>query len=92
MTVQLSYQVQYFAAIIALECGWELSKISIKFELWQKTICEIDGLMQERCNSSANALELHLSCTKLSEWPLYDEYIYKHYSKTNDDVSVIPLI
>ena len=26
----------------------------------------IDGLVQERCNSSANALELHLSCTNLS--------------------------
>ena len=28
----------------------------------------IDGLMQERCNSIANALELHLSCTNPSTW------------------------
>ena len=28
--------------------------------------CHIDGLMQERRNSIANALELHLSCTNLS--------------------------
>ena len=25
--------------------------------------CHIDGLVQERCNSTANALELHFSCT-----------------------------
>ena len=29
-------------------------------------ISYIDGLMQERCNSIANALELHLSCTNPS--------------------------
>ena len=29
---------------------------------------EIDGLMQERCNSSALAMELSLSCTKPSKW------------------------
>ena len=34
----------------------------------------IDGLVQERCNSIANTLELHLSCTK----PSYD--IMKCYS------------
>ena len=28
----------------------------------------IDGLMQERCNSIANALELRLSCTNPSAW------------------------
>ena len=29
---------------------------------------EIDGLSQKRCNSIANALELHLSCTNPSKW------------------------
>ena len=28
---------------------------------------QIDGLMQERCNSIANALELHLSCINPSK-------------------------
>ena len=39
--------------------------------LYIQLIDYIDGLEQERCNSIANALELHLSCTNLS--------IYKHY-------------
>ena len=30
----------------------------------------IDGLLQERCNSIANTLELHLSCTNSLIWPL----------------------
>ena len=34
-----------------------------------------DGLMQERCNSSANALELHLSCTK--HWYQHGQYLTK---------------
>ena len=29
---------------------------------------QIDGLVQERRNSIANALELRLSCTKPSKW------------------------
>ena len=37
-------------------CGWNCSS-------WK-----IDGLMQERRNSIANALELHLSCTKPSRY------------------------
>ena len=36
----------------------------------------LDGLMQERCDSSASAMELHLSCIKpwiwvLSHMPLF---------------------
>ena len=31
---------------------------------------DIDGLMQERCNSIANTLELHLSCTNPLIWGL----------------------
>ena len=30
---------------------------------WYKYQVHIDGLVQERCNSIANALELRLSCT-----------------------------
>ena len=42
--------------------------------LW-KDVCEnyilkIDGLVQERCNSIAKALELHLSCTNPLKWPI----------------------
>ena len=36
--------------------------------------------MQERRNSTANALELHLSCTKLS---MYDECVSLRYKETN---------
>ena len=32
----------------------------------------IDGFMQERCNSIANALELRLSCTNPSKNNMYD--------------------
>ena len=32
------------------------------------TMCYIDGLMLERCNSIADALELHLSCTNSLIW------------------------
>ena len=35
---------------------------SCSYTMWQ----DIDGLVQERCNSSALALELHLSCTNPS--------------------------
>ena len=43
-------------------------------------LLDIDGFMQERLNSIANALELHLSCTNPSicaekEWQLYVPYI-----------------
>ena len=36
--------------------------------MWQGHMTLIDGLMQERCTSIANALELHLSCTHPSRW------------------------
>ena len=32
---------------------------------------DIDGAVQERCNSSANALELHLSCSNPLIWSVY---------------------
>ena len=41
---------------------WGLSGIP----RWEKNI--FDGLVQERRNSIANVLELHLSCTNLSYW------------------------
>ena len=43
---------------------------------------QIYGLMQERCNSIANALELHLSCTNPSKckfWQI-DKGTYRSYS------------
>ena len=41
--------------------------------LWPSTkLGHVDGSMQERCNSIANALELHLSCTNPSVWGLND--------------------
>ena len=43
----------------------------------QHVICTgyIDGLVQERCNSSTLAMELHLSCTSLLIWWWNDWYI-----------------
>ena len=47
----------------------------------------INGLMKERCNSIANALELHLSCTNPSIWCINGDYIKGNklstYSKIN---------
>ena len=36
--------------------------------LYEVDLYHIDGLVQERCNSIANTLELHLSCTKTLIW------------------------
>ena len=36
--------------------------------IWHYTLLFIIGLVQERCNSIANALELRLSCTKSLIW------------------------
>ena len=48
---------------------------SVRFNLTKilrKSTCHhIDGLMQERHNTIADALELHLSCTKPSIWGLF---------------------
>ena len=35
----------------------------------------IDGLMQERCNSSALAMELHPSCSNPSIWRYSERHI-----------------
>ena len=45
----------------------------------EKHISYIDGLVQERRNSIANALELRLSCTNPSMrlWLLVDEVYFK---------------
>ena len=42
----------------------------------------MDGLVQERCNSIANALELRLSCTNPSK--LYREQLRISDSATNE--------
>ena len=45
-------------------------RLGMKMTKWFEMglILQIDGLVQERRNSIANALELRLSCTKPSKW------------------------
>ena len=43
--------------------GWCIQSIPFQWH-------HIDGLVQERCNSSALAMELHLSCINPSTWAL----------------------
>ena len=47
----------------------------IEFSLYKGTAHthKIDGLVLGRCNSSASAMELHLSCINPSKWDLYKE-------------------
>ena len=42
--------------------------IKSTLQSYKEQLQYFDGLMQERCNSIANALELHLSCTNPSIW------------------------
>ena len=63
---------------LLVETRWELIKqipsVPLLFQisaLWKYWLCieyhiQIDGLVQERCNSIAKVLELHLSCIYLS--------------------------
>ena len=44
-----------------------MAHICITWSQWVNHF-NMDGLVQERCNSIANALELHLSCTNPSIW------------------------
>ena len=45
----------------------DLSAVELPYNMiYYNRILHIDGLVQERCSSIANALELHLSCTKPS--------------------------
>ena len=46
----------------------------------------IDGLVQERCNSIAKVLELRLSCTNLSIWC----HIYHHYDNVEPRTDIEP--
>ena len=54
--------------------------LSVAFEIWYELplghVQYIDGLVQERRNSSANALELHLSCTNPSTLWLAPQSIF----------------
>ena len=43
--------------------SWDISDMFNRDAIWH-----IDGLVQERCNSSALAIELRLSCTNPSIW------------------------
>ena len=51
--------------LITSKVFWHSSKGKWQ-EILKISILDIDGLVQERCNSIANALELHLSCTNPS--------------------------
>ena len=44
---------------------------------------DINGLVQERRNSIANALELRLSCTKPSIRLIFSKKIHSRYSHTS---------
>ena len=44
---------------------WQLTSGIFQASLFNP---QIDGLVQERCNSIANTLDLHLSCTNPSKW------------------------
>ena len=50
---------------------------------------EIDGLGQKRCNSIANALELHLSCTNPSKWYRLHFTLCMYYSNSIAPYQVI---
>ena len=42
------------------------SSLNAAYSVWLGIMVHIDGLVQERCNSIANAPELRLSCANLS--------------------------
>ena len=51
--------------ILGIQCGWiSLVIVHFIYNITLRQWAHIDGLVQERCNSIANALELRLSCTK----------------------------
>ena len=56
--------------ITGYEIAYEI--LVLAFSVWFHKefhmVCHIDGLVQERRNSIANALELRLSCTNPSIW------------------------
>ena len=52
--------------VVLLVCYVHFQIFSTPFQL--QALTEIDGLVQERCNSSALAMKLCFSCTKLSNW------------------------
>ena len=54
-----------FSLVLAWTCSWKKNWVA------SGLICHnthIDGLVQERCNSSVLAMELHRSCAKPSIW------------------------
>ena len=64
---------------VGLKLDWsyllEYNIDSLKFiwKLYELNQCHISGLVQERCNSIANALKLHLSFINPSTWPRSQE-------------------
>ena len=66
-------------------CGWftHIKAASLAHCLlcaWRYVLDYIDGLVQERRNSSALAMELRLSCTNPSIWTCYSCTLYSTHS------------
>ena len=78
-----------FAALCPIELKAQLVREAVKLKFQMATVpvrCGlgilphvsgpyIDGLVQERCNSNALSMELHLSCTVM--WVIYSHSIYE---------------
>ena len=63
-----------FYAIIPGQYKMELKKKNIGKFIW---IISVDGLVQERRNSHALAMEIHLSCTNPSTWTVGPWYVWR---------------
>ena len=63
---------------------WHHCNVTGHHDFWSPFAYQIDGLVQERRNSIANALELRLSCTNPSrwchsKWSKRSWYIFQHF-------------
>ena len=74
MQVQPSWGIQNFIMISWLELG-ETKHNFHQILMEKKYLFHIDGLVQERCNSIAKALELHLSCTNPSIYNVFSYWL-----------------
>ena len=80
--MNISLHFRYFLSRYQfLTDGWKLPLSETKS--WSSYILYIDGLVQDRRNSSASAMELRLSCTNPSIyvwWMLYVKYALLLYA------------
>ena len=53
---------------------------------------QIDGLVQERCNSSALAMELRLSFTNPSKYNFHHDLDFKHSNPCFNEIQWRPFI